>query len=193
MTLSFARAMRADWLCRCCLLLGVFFSLTSCDLRSAGSLAPGSKPPALQLPRLSGGQIDLAELKGQVVLVNFWTTWCQPCVDEMPDLNALYLKYRDRGLTVLGVAVQDSDANLKNLITSLNIAFPTVFDKQALAQRRFKVNAFPETFLVKRDGTLAMIFDPETGEPVTKIIGSRKWLSPEMSKVIEGLLSESPA
>jgi thiol-disulfide isomerase/thioredoxin len=73
----------------------------------------GERAPALSVPRLDGGGLDLAALRGKVVIINFWATWCSPCRAEMPQLDAFYRRYRARGLELLGVSVdeaQDRDA-----------------------------------------------------------------------------------
>ena len=80
-------------------------------LRALGADAPvrvGERAPALVVPRLDGGVFDLAALRGKVVIINFWATWCSPCRAEMPQLDAFYKRYRARGLELLGVSVDDA-------------------------------------------------------------------------------------
>jgi len=116
--------------------------------------ARAEKIPDFRLPEVSSGRvIDTSNLRGQVLLVNFWATWCPPCRMELPELNDLYRKYNGRGLTVIGVSVdQASKSRIANFVKTKGISYPVVRGDSSLSRRYGGVNAIPASFLVGRDG-----------------------------------------
>jgi cytochrome c biogenesis protein CcmG/thiol:disulfide interchange protein DsbE len=114
----------------------------------------GRIAPELALPVAGGGEVSLAQLKGSVVLVNFWATWCVPCLAEMPAIERAYQAHRDRGLVVLAVDVQEQDADVIRFLDSLGVTFGSAIDRTGDASRRFRANALPTTFLVDRRGVV---------------------------------------
>ena len=106
--------------------------------------------PALKLAVLGGGMLDLADLRGRVVLVNFWTTWCPPCVEEIPSLQRLHERLNAKGLEILAVDVGESEATLRAFLADKPIDFPVLMDGAGEALRRWGVYAFPTTLILDR-------------------------------------------
>jgi len=106
--------------------------------------------PALRLPVLDGGQIDLGDLRGKVVLVNFWETWCPPCVEEIPSLQQLCRRLRPQGLEILAVDVGESPATMRKFLENKPTGFPVLMDTRGEALRRRGIYAFPTTLVLDR-------------------------------------------
>jgi cytochrome c biogenesis protein CcmG/thiol:disulfide interchange protein DsbE len=122
------------------------------DKLAAGKLVDA---PAFTLDRLDrGGQLALDDLKGKAVVVNFWASWCIPCRDEAPVLQKTYERYRDRGLVVLGVDVNDFKADARRFMKRYGITYPVAYDGKGSTVGKWGVRGFPETFFVDRTGTL---------------------------------------
>jgi peroxiredoxin len=102
---------------------------------------------------LSGKRWTLKEMKGSVVLLNFWATWCPPCRKEMPDLDALYRQFKDQGLVIL--AISDEDAGkVRPFIDQEKINYPILLDPGGAVGKRFEIAGIPKTFVYDRDGKI---------------------------------------
>jgi len=125
---------------------------------ASGELASGGSPvaPDFTLPRIDakGGDLTFSSLKGKPVVVNFWASWCIPCKDEAPALQATYEKYRGQGLVVLGVDAKDFRQDGKHFLKRLGITYPVVDDGRGSTLGKWGVAGFPETFFVDREGRL---------------------------------------
>jgi cytochrome c biogenesis protein CcmG, thiol:disulfide interchange protein DsbE len=124
---------------------------------AAAELADGRAvaAPAFTLDRLDrDGQLSMASLRGKAVVVNFWASWCVPCRDEAPVLQETYERYRDRGLVVLGVDVNDFRQDARKFLRRFGVTYPVVYDGKGSTVGRWGVRAFPETFFVDRSGKL---------------------------------------
>jgi thiol-disulfide isomerase/thioredoxin len=119
--------------------------------------AAASPAPDFQLAARSGGTVKLAELKGQVVMVNFWATWCGPCRKEMPLLDDIYRKYRPMGFTLLGVNVESDSALAEGFLAKVPVSFPILFDTESKASQLYAVNAMPTTVIIDRKGVVRMV------------------------------------
>ena len=106
------------------------------------------------LTDLDGKSWTLQSLHGKVVLVNFWATWCPPCRKEMPDLDALYRKFKDKGLVVLAISDEEM-AKVKPFLAERNLAFPILLDPGRKINDLFRVDGIPKTFIYDREGKLA--------------------------------------
>jgi peroxiredoxin len=115
------------------------------------------RAPDFILPAKSGGQVALSELKGQVVMLNFWATWCGPCRQEMPHLEALYRRYGDLGFTLLGVNVEKDSSGADEFLRDTPVTFPILFDAQSEVSALYNVIAMPSTVLVDRSGNVRFI------------------------------------
>jgi peroxiredoxin len=146
-------------------------------------LKEGQRGPDVTLLTLDGRRAALADYRDQLVVLNFWATWCQPCTLEMPSLEALWRRYRDRGLVVLGVSVDRGAPRglLEPYVRNLRLTFPILLDPDATTSDRWRVTAIPATFLVRPGGDVAGM-----------AMGAREWDSQEMRALIERLLPPRP-
>ena len=128
---------------------------------SAGSQAAPQEPkgpaPDFTLKSLSGENIKLSELRGQVVLINFWASWCGPCRQEMPLLDQMYQKYGELGFTLLGVNVEQDSADAQRMLHDTPVTFPILFDTQNEVSKLYDVTAMPSTVIVDRDGNVRFV------------------------------------
>jgi len=119
----------------------------------------GFLAPELALPALEGADVDLADLRGQVVIVNFWASWCPPCRAEMPALERTYLAHAAEGLVVVAVNAtnQDSQPAAAAFVEDMGLTFPIALDLTGEAGRRYQVRALPTTFFVDRQGVIQQV------------------------------------
>jgi peroxiredoxin len=146
--------------------------------RPAAPVAEGQPAPDFSLPTLDGGELSLASLRGRVVLLNFWATWCKPCEDEMPAMERLYRSLRDQGFALLAVSVDVGDSEVEAFRTRLGLSFPILRDPDRKVANLYQSPRFPESWLVGRDGVL-----------VARFIGPRDWDAPEYVARIRDLLA----
>jgi peroxiredoxin len=118
---------------------------------------PGAAAPAFTLAARDGGKVSLADLKGQVVMINFWATWCGPCRQEMPLLAQLHDKYEPLGFTMLGVNVEPDSAAAVAWLKGVPVTFPILFDTDSAVAGRFGVEGMPSSVLVDRNGQVRYI------------------------------------
>ena len=115
------------------------------------------KPLDLKFTAVDGSEIDLAKLRGQVVLIDFWATWCPPCVEEVPELVATYEKFKDRGFTIVGISLDEDKAALEKFTTENKMTWPQFFDGKGWENelaKRFKIQTVPTMWLLGKDGKL---------------------------------------
>jgi thiol-disulfide isomerase/thioredoxin len=136
--------------------------------------------PALSLRGMDGRPLRLDDLKGQVVFLNFWATWCVPCRQEMPAMERLYQNYRERGFAVVAVNFRESKAEIQRFVKELSLSFPVGMDAEGTGAHAFGVRGLPVTYLLGRDGRI-----------LWKAIGSREWNSPASRAYFEKIL-QSP-
>ena len=124
------------------------------------SLASGHRDPAppLQLPRLSGvGAESLDDYRGQVVVLNFWASWCEPCRKESPLLQRWHRRMRQRDGSVVGVAVQDLTDDSRRFISEYGLTYPMLRDGEGITRETYAIIGFPETFVIDRRGRIAAV------------------------------------
>jgi peroxiredoxin len=122
----------------------------------AGSAAGGPAPP-FTLASRSGGDVSLARYKGQVVMINFWASWCGPCRQEMPLLESIYRKYGKMGFTLLGVNVEPDSQAANEWLKQTPVSFPILYDKDSKVSKLYDVAGMPSTVIIDRSGKLRML------------------------------------
>ena len=128
---------------------------------SATTLLHRPAPPLVRTD-LQGRQVDLSALKGRVVLLTFWATWCAPCQVEMPRFNDWQARYGPQGLQIVGVSMDDDDAPVRSLIAQREVSYPIVMGDAQLGRLYGGVMGLPVTFLIDRQGRIAARFKGET-------------------------------
>lgn len=113
--------------------------------------------PDFTLKSNSGANIRLSELRGQVVLINFWASWCGPCRQEMPLLDQIQQKYQKLGFTILGVNVDDDPAKADKILKDIPVTFPVLYDSTSVVSELYNVDAMPTTVIVDRDGKMRFL------------------------------------
>jgi cytochrome c biogenesis protein CcmG/thiol:disulfide interchange protein DsbE len=138
----------------------------------------GRPAPGFDLPRVDGdGTISLSSLRGRVVVLNFWASWCGPCRVEHPDLEAAWQRYREHGVVIIGVGYQDRAADALAFRRDLGGDWPLVEDPESRIALAYGVTGVPETFFVAPDGRVSgKSYGPVTYETLTE----------EISKVLPG-------
>ncbi len=116
--------------------------------------ASSSMAPGFTLPSRSGDSVSLDQLKGQVVMINFWASWCGPCRQEMPLLDQMYKRYSPLGFTLLGVNGEANSKDAEKLLANVPVSFPVLFDKENKVSKMYDVNAMPSTVFIDRKGNL---------------------------------------
>lgn len=143
----------------------------------------GQRGPGFSLQSLEGKTVTLNDYEGKLVVVNFWATWCTPCELEMPTLENLWARYRDRGLMVVGVTVDRGGPRslIEPYVRGKKLTFPILLDPDMSTARAWRVTGIPATFLVR-----------PTGEVAGAAHGPREWDSREMVALLETLLPSAP-
>lgn len=118
---------------------------------------PAAPAPDFTLPERAGGEMSLAGLRGEVVLINFWATWCGPCRKEMPLLEQIYQRYRPLGFTLLAVNVEEDSDGALRWLEQTPVSFPVLFDRGNEVSRLFDVSAMPSTVIVDRQGRVRYV------------------------------------
>ncbi len=137
------------------LLLVCFLSFTVVTQANAASVK--GPAPNFTLKSLDGKNLKLSEMTGNVVLINFWASWCAPCRQEMPLLNALHKKYQALGFTVLGVNVEEDVKNARGFLKNFPVDFPVLLDNKNRVSKQYNVVAMPTTVVVDRDGNMRFL------------------------------------
>jgi len=126
---------------------------------AAAALPPvGKAAPDFAAKSDSGRNVRLSELRGQVVLINFWASWCSPCRQELPLLNKIYTQYRSAGFMLLAVNVDDNRRDADAMLKRLNLRFPTLFDGGGKSVAKlYGVDTMPATLVIDRDGRVRFV------------------------------------
>jgi peroxiredoxin len=110
--------------------------------------------PSFTLPSRAGDSVSLEQLKGQVVMLNFWASWCGPCRQEMPLLDQMHKRYSALGFTLLGVNVEANTADAERWLGETPVSFPVLFDKDSKVSKLYDVSAMPSTVFIDRKGNV---------------------------------------
>ncbi len=171
------------------LLLSVIV-VSSCTLESGNedsggevfiALDKGEMAKDFTLPDLDGEKVTLSDLRGKVVLLNFWATWCPPCRKEMPSMESLHRKYGEKDLVILAVAIDRKGAKVaKPFVEENGLTFPVLIDRRGRVSDLYGVYAVPTTFVIDRNGTI-----------VDKVQGAADWFSEEAQNFFEELIGKT--
>jgi cytochrome c biogenesis protein CcmG, thiol:disulfide interchange protein DsbE len=154
----------------------------STDGASFSSPREGFSAPDFTLDLVGGGQVTLSDLRGKVVLVNLWATWCPPCREEMPAIEAVYKKYKDSGLEVLAVntTFQDSEGEAAAFAQEFGLSFLIPLDRTGAVSRQYQLRALPTSYFIDRQGIIRSVV---VGGPMDDTLIASK---------VEELLKETP-
>jgi thiol-disulfide isomerase/thioredoxin len=156
----------------------VFFVI-QCQ-RSPRIAKVGSPVPDIELTDTQGKKLKLSELKGSVVFVNFWASWCPPCIDEIPSIEVLY-KYLlgNSNFKMITILYRDDENRVIRAVKEQGYTFPIYHDPEGSAAKRFGITGVPETFIIDKKGTLWK-----------KVVGPMEWDSPPVIEVFLNLINE---
>jgi thiol-disulfide isomerase/thioredoxin len=116
--------------------------------------ASASLAPAFSLPSRAGDTVSLDQLKGKVVMLNFWASWCGPCRQEMPLLDQMHKRYSSLGFTLIGVNVEANTKDAERWLKDTPVSFPVLFDRDSKVSKLYDVSAMPSTVFIDRKGNL---------------------------------------
>jgi thiol-disulfide isomerase/thioredoxin len=147
---------------------------------TVGPPAVGQAAPDFTLHDLGGQPVTLSALRGKVVIVNFWATWCPPCRAEMPSMELLHRELADEGLVMLAVNIEkEGRQSVPRFLATSAHTFPVLLDDQEVVQKRYGVYKFPESFVIRKDGVID-----------DKVIGAIDWAHPQTIAYFRDLLKE---
>jgi peroxiredoxin len=129
------------------------------------------------LKLVDGRTITLGALKGKVVFLNFWATWCPPCREEMPSMEILYRRFRDQGLELVAVDIMEGGKAVSAFLSDNNLSFPAALDSNGRVSNRYGIQAIPATFIIDRDGKI-----------ILHTVGGRNWNTPAIIAAFGELL-----
>jgi len=162
------------------LVIGLPYVASADAFQELDLLRPGraTAAPDFTVPDLAGHQLQLRDFKGKVVFLNFWATWCPPCKEEMPSMERLYRRHKDRGFTILALSIDSGGAApVGGFAKKLGLTFPIGLDSKTTVANHYAVRGLPATFLIDRKGVIAAM-----------AIGPRDWDAKAAHAVIEALL-----
>jgi peroxiredoxin len=142
-------------------------------------VAGGAPAPEFSLPTADGKALALTQLRGEVVFLNFWATWCPPCRVEMPSMERLHREFKEQGLAVLAVDIGESPRQVTRFMKEFRLTFPALLDTDSEVASRYRVQGIPATFLIDRRGRL-----------VGSARGARDWASPNGKALMRSLLEQ---
>ncbi|MCD6527533.1 MAG: TlpA family protein disulfide reductase [Desulfuromonas sp.] len=143
------------------------------------SSASGMMAADFQLKDLHGQELTLSSLRGKVVVLNFWATWCPPCREEMPSMEKLHHLMQGQPFVLLAVNIEENGPQaVRSFLQTHHVTFPILFDQSAEVRKRYGVSKYPETFII----------NPE-GEIVEKVVGAMDWSQPRVLQYLKNLLA----
>ncbi len=159
----------------CLLLVAFVFAIYGTvheNIVNAGDTAPG-----FSIVTDGGRTVSRSEFGGKVLILNFWATWCPPCIQELPSLDALSRRFGGQGVVVLGVSVDKDEKAYRAFLSRVKIAFQTARDPEQKINREYGTAQFPETYIIDRSGKV-----------VEKVINATNWMDEKMVNYVQGLL-----
>ncbi|MBN1837952.1 MAG: TlpA family protein disulfide reductase [Spirochaetales bacterium] len=153
--------------------------LTQEEIRAVGlqPLKEGTAIVDFELPTLGGESRSLSSFKGKVVFLNFWATWCGPCRQEMPSMQRLYQRLKDKGLEVVAVNLQEDEKAVQRFVSEHGLTFPILLDRSGRVGSTYGARSIPMTYIVDREGFV-----------VAGTVGTREWDTEQYVRFFERLL-----
>jgi len=165
-------------------ILATLFSLTACSRKESSPAAKAAAPveskpaPDITVTALNGASLKLSDLKGKVVMLNFWATWCPPCREEIPSMMKLNAAMAGKPFQMVAVSVDEGGKPaIENYFTTSKTELPAYTDPSGAASKTYGITGVPETFIIDKKGVI-----------VKKVIGPAPWDGPEAIAFLEGLL-----
>jgi cytochrome c biogenesis protein CcmG, thiol:disulfide interchange protein DsbE len=155
----------------------IIFAAPSYNHGEASVAGSKAKPFSFEL---NGKQMQLSDFRGRVVVLNFWATWCPPCVDETQSLIALQKEIAPKNATILGISIDDDAQAYQQFLQAHKIDFPTFRDPSEKIASEYGTHMWPESYIIGRDGRI-----------LRKLIGEQDWMSPEMTAYFNSLFQNN--
>jgi len=157
-------------------------SAVGAPLSSSPSPREGFLAPDFTLDTLDGGKVTLSDLRGKIVVVNFWATWCLPCREETPALEKAYEQYKDSGMVILGLNLTNQDvvSEVESFVQEFELSYPILLDRDGSVGYLYQIKGLPTTFFINREGIIRTVL---VGGPMSETFIRSK---------IEALLQENP-
>lgn len=127
-------------------------------------VTPVTGPVEIRLKDLNGKQVNLSELRGKIVFLNFWTTWCPTCIIEMPSMQKLHQMFKDKDFAVVAINLQESASQVKTFFKELKLTFTALLDTSGDVGAEFGIRSIPTTFILDKNGSI-----------IGKVMGPREW------------------
>ena len=146
----------------------------------AAEMTENDLAPDVVLKKLEGGTVKLSDYRGKWVFLNFWATWCPPCVYEMPAMEKFYQKFKSKNLVMLAVSVDDKNAKqaVIDFVLEKELTFDIFLDTESVAMRKFRTASLPSTYIINPDGYV-----------VSQAMGARDWMDPTVVEYFAGIMS----
>ena len=149
-------------------------------IKSQVGLEVGMQAPDFTLRNLNGNLEGLSEFKDQVVVLNFWATWCAPCLEEMPAFERIYRRYRSQGLAVIAVSLDKGDTSkVEKFVDEHSLTFPVLLDLDGIAERIYPSFTIPFTYVIDKKGRIA-----------ARVDGAKNWSSNETFAALDILIKK---
>ncbi len=145
-------------------------------------IPPAADPVEIQLKDQNGRMTSLSEFRGKIVFINFWTTWCLACVIEMPSMEKLHQKFKDKDFVMMGINLQESDATVLKFFKEYKLTFTTLLDSTGDVGTVFRIRGIPTTFILDKNGII-----------IGKAMGPREWDSRDSFALFEYLTGSDVA
>ena len=136
-----------------------------------------SQPVEIQLKDVYGNMIRLADFRGKVVFLNFWATWCPPCIIEMPSMEKLHRRYKDKNFAMVAINLQETDAQVKSFFEKFKLSFTALLDSDGEVATWFGVGSLPTTIVLDKEGRI-----------IGSALGPREWDSPASIALFDYLI-----